>query len=202
MLHAEQGSIKKASTINYKNITTPPGGVLIWLVIYLELITFSIALIAFVIASKENQLMFHESGMQLQVGLGTVNTLFLLLSGFSVATSLSYFKIKKNNDSSRFLLVAILFGFLFIVLKTIEYIHKLDTGYGIGYNTFFSYYWLLTLFHVIHVLVGLVILISIYFNMQYGKIKTKLEDFEAGTAFWHMCDLIWLLLFPVLYLIW
>ena len=70
-----------------------------------------------------------------------------------------------------------------------------------NYNTFFSFYWMLTLFHVIHVVVGLVILLSVYFGIKKQIVTTSIEDFEASAAFWHMCDLIWLLLFPVIYLI-
>lgn len=65
-------------------------------------------------------------------------------------------------------------------------------------SAIFSFYWMLTLFHVIYVLVGLVILISIYFGIK--KKTTRLEDVEASAAFWHMCDLFWLLLFPLIYL--
>ena len=90
-------------------------------------------------------------------------------------------------------------GFLFLALKSIEYYFKIEAGITIGYNTFFTYYWLLTLFHLVHVIVGLVILFVV--SRSLIKNKTNLEDFEASAAFWHMCDLIWLLLFPVIYLI-
>ena len=60
---------------------------------------------------------------------------------------------------------------------------------------------MLTLFHVIHVIVGLVILISVYFGIKKEKYITYVEDVEASAAFWHMCDLIWLLLFPIIYLL-
>jgi nitric oxide reductase NorE protein len=60
---------------------------------------------------------------------------------------------------------------------------------------------MLTLFHVIHVLVGLVILASVYFGERKVNSTTNIEDVEASAAFWHMCDLIWMLLFPVIYLL-
>jgi len=92
-------------------------------------------------------------------------------------------------------------GFLFLGLKSVEYYDKLNMGLVLDYNTFFSFYWLLTGFHVIHVLVGLVILSFFYYTLKKQKTESNLEDIEAGAAFWHMCDLIWLLLFPVIYLI-
>ena len=92
-------------------------------------------------------------------------------------------------------------GLLFLVLKSFEYFDKIEAGLTMGYNTFFTFYWMLTLFHVIHVLVGLVILGSVYFGLKKTTSTTSIEDVEASAAFWHMCDLIWLLLFPIIYLL-
>ena len=92
-------------------------------------------------------------------------------------------------------------GLLFLGLKTVEYFDKIEAGLTMGYNTFFSFYWMLTLFHVIHVLVGLVILASVFRTMNKNPEKLIMEDVEASATFWHMCDLIWLLLFPVIYLV-
>jgi len=189
------------TAINYKNIYYPPGGILLWIIIFLELITFGIALIFFVLSAKENPELFHTSRLQLNSTFGMINTIFLLTSGFFMAVTVKEFKSKNIQKSKKYLLVTMFFGILFLTLKSIEYSGKLDAGLGIGHNTFFTYYWLLTLFHVIHVIVGLVILVSVYFGLKKEKITTEIEDIEASAAFWHMCDLIWLLLFPILYLI-
>lgn len=191
----------ETAKIDYKNIYYPPGGILLWIVIFLELITFGIALIFFVLSAKENPELFHNSRLQLNSTFGMINTIFLLTSGFFMAVTVREFKNKNIEKSKKYLLATMLFGILFLALKTIEYSAKLDTGLGIGYNSFFTYYWLLTLFHVIHVIVGLVILVSVYFGLKKEKITTEVEDVEASAAFWHMCDLIWLLLFPIIYLI-
>ncbi len=187
--------------IDYKNIYYPPGGILLWIIIFLELITFGIALIFFVISAKENPELFHTSRLRLNATFGMINTVFLLTSGFFMAVTVKEFKAKNIVKSKKYLLTTMFFGLLFLVLKSVEYSGKLDAGLGIGYNSFFTYYWLLTLFHIIHVLVGLGILISVYFGLKKEKITTNIEDIESSAAFWHMCDLIWLLLFPILYLI-
>jgi len=92
-------------------------------------------------------------------------------------------------------------GLLFLALKSIEYIDKIKAGLTIGYNSFFTFYWMLTLFHVIHILVGLIILGSVFIGIRKRNGTITINDFEASAAFWHMCDLIWLLLFPIIYLI-
>lgn len=188
-------------TITTKNIFYPPGGILIWIVIFLELITFAIALIAMAFSAKEEPTLFHDSKLLLNTTYGTINTIFLITSGYFMALSVHFFKEKNIRKSSLYLTLTILSGLLFLIVKTLEYSTKINTGLDINYNTFFTYYWMLTLFHVVHVVVGLVILLVMKLNLKKKQLNTNIDDFEASAAFWHMCDLIWLLLFPVIYLI-
>jgi len=185
--------------VNYKNLYYPPGGILLWILIFLELITFGIALIALVITSKESPELFHQSRLTLNTTFGALNTIFLLVSGFYMATTVHEFKQHNNKKASFYLKLTMLGGFLFLILKGLEYYLKINAGYTLGYNSFFTFYWLLTGFHVIHVMVGLVILL--FMRQSIKKETASLEDIEASATFWHLCDLIWLLLFPVLYLI-
>lgn len=191
----------KNVVINYKNIYYPPGGILIWIIIFLELFTFGIALIAMVYSGKETPELFHESRQYLNTTIGAVNTVLLIVSGFFMAASVHYLKHNDLNKTNLFLKLTMLGGLLFLGLKGFEYYDKIETGFNIGYNLFFTYYWMLTLFHVVHVIVGLVILSSVYFGLNKSNSTTKIDDVEASAAFWHMCDLIWLLLFPIIYLL-
>jgi len=191
----------KSDTIDHRNIFYPPGGILMWIIIFLELITFGIALIAMVVTGTSDQEMFHASRLELNATIGTINTLFLITSGFLMARSVHYLKLNEKVKSLRFLKLTMLGGLLFLILKSVEYYFKLDAGFTVGYNTFFTYYWMLTLFHVIHVIVGLVILLSVFVGLKKETSTTTIEDVEASAAFWHMCDLIWLLLFPIIYLL-
>jgi len=189
----------QSTEINYKNIYYPPGGILMWILIFLELITFGAALIVLVINSKDDPEIFHQSRLTLNASFGAINTVFLLTSGFFMATTVHQFKINNLQKASFYLNLTMLGGLLFLILKGLEYYLKIDAGYTIGYNTFYTFYWLLTGFHVIHVIVGLIILL--FMQSGINKSKALIEDIEASAAFWHMCDLIWLLLFPVIYLI-
>lgn len=192
---------KLDGNINYKSIYYPPGGILMWIIIFLELITFGMALVAMVYYSKEDPELFHNSRLQLNGVVGTINTLFLICSGYFMAVSIHQLKQGDTKKSSLYLKLTMLGGVLFLALKTFEYIGKIDAGLTIGYNTFFTFYWMLTLFHVIHVIVGLVILVSVYIGINKKNSTTTIDDVEASAAFWHMCDLIWLLLFPIIYLL-
>ncbi len=184
-------------TINYKNFYYPPGGILLWIIIFIEIFTFGMAIVAMAGSSLDEPQLFHESRLHLNAVFGSINTVFLLTSGFFVAKAVHYFKESDFVKTSFQLKIAMLFGLFFIILKSFEYYTKIESGFLLDSNTFFTFYWLLTGFHLIHVFVGLIILLIINKNIA----TTKLEDLEASTAFWHMCDLIWLVLCPVLYLI-
>ncbi len=187
--------------INYKNIYYPPGGILMWIIIFLELITFGMAMTAFVYYGSEQAEVFHQSRLQLNPAFGAINTVFLLTSGFCMANAVHQFKEKNSQKSSLYFKLTMLGGTLFILLKGIEYYAKIESGISLETNIFFTFYWLLTGFHLIHVIMGLIILAWTNYGMTKKNSDTQIEDVEACAAFWHMCDLIWLLLFPVLYLI-
>ena len=187
--------------INYKNIYYPPGGILIWIIIFLELITFGMALVAFVYDGTKDYETFHQSKLQLNTALGLVNTVFLLTSGYFMAKAVHEFEAKNISKASLYLKITALGGLLFIVVKFFEYSAKIEHGLTPDVNSFYMYYWLLTAFHLIHVVVGLVIILWTNYSMKKPNSDTEAEDVKTCGAFWHMCDLIWLLLFPVLYLI-
>ncbi len=191
----------ETQNIDYKNVFYPPGGILIWILIVLELITFGAALIALAVSSREDPALYHKSRLMLNVVYGTANTLFLLTSGYFMAVAVRNLKGQNIERTMHFIKLAMSGGVLFLVLKGVEYYQKIEHGITLGYNTFFNFYWLLTGFHVIHVTVGLVILLFILFGIKKKKTEYDILDAEAGAAFWHLCDLIWLLLFPMLYLV-
>lgn len=179
----------------------PPGGILIWMIILLEVITFGIALIGFFHFGSENREMYMESVKMLNPALGTINTIVLLTSGFFMAQAASFFKTQQQSKTLKWLVLAIVGGLVFVGVKMFEYHSKITLGIGLEENMFFTFYWSLTFFHLVHVLIALVIFFVFYIKHRKSKTAISEEDFTAGAAFWHMCDLIWLLLFPALYLI-
>ena len=186
--------------ISSKSLYYPPGGLLIWIIIFLELFTFGIALIVMVVQGNQEPDIFHNSRMMLNPVYGAINTLFLITSGFFMALAMRYYKLGEKIKTLWYFKLTIAGGMCFLLLKSIEYYEKIEAGIGLGFNTFFSFYWMLTLFHVIHVIVGMVILLVVSRSIKKNRDNTNVEDVEASAAFWHMCDLIWLLLFPIIYL--
>jgi nitric oxide reductase NorE protein len=97
---------------------------------------------------------------------------------------------------------AIALGGVFVIVKGVEYHDKIAQGLTTGVNQFFDFYWLLTAFHLFHVLLGLLVLGYMAKKVRKGEAFAAEDlNLRTGSAFWHMCDLIWVLLFPILYLI-
>lgn len=186
--------------VKYKNFFYPPGGILLWMIIFVEMLSFGLALVAFSHYSSLEPDVFHQSRQTLHARMATINTLILLTSGYFMAVAVNHFKNQLFEKARTSLLIATGGGLVFVVVKAIEYAGKLEAGLTLSSNMFFTFYWLLTGFHLIHVITGLVILLAIGHKLRQQPASVDAEDVEAGGAFWHMCDLIWLMLFPVLYL--
>lgn len=187
--------------MDYKNIYYPPGGILLWIIVFLEVLTFTIGISVFLYQKGGDYETFAHSQAMLNRTFGMVNTLVLITGGFFMATSLRYLKAGNNAKSLVWIRAASLMGVLFLFIKGYEYYGKIQHGHTIDYDSFFTFYWLLTGFHFIHVLVAVVILLFMGRGIRKGAYsKEEYLDVESGAIFWHMCDLIWLFLFPVLYL--
>ena len=187
--------------IDNKNIYYPPGGILLWIIIFLEILTFTIGISVFLYQKSGDYEVFTQSQAMLNTGFGMINTLVLITGGFMMASSLRQLKAGNNDKSLWWIRAAIMMGFIFLSIKTYEYTEKIAHGLTIDYDSFFTFYWLLTGFHFIHVFMALIILLYLARNIRKGTYsKDDYIDVESGGVFWHMCDLIWLFLFPVLYL--
>lgn len=194
-MNSEKTTLPGPSALLY-----PPGGLLIWSLVLMELFTFGVALTIFLINGREQPEVFKQGREHLNVVYGFTNTAFLLISGFFMATAVERFR--KGENARPMILIAMVGGLLFLILKGVEYQGKFASGHVLGYDVFTTYYWLLTVFHVLHVVVGLLLLCVLQRRLRPASKKTlKAEDLEASAVFWHMCDLIWLIIFPIIYLL-
>lgn len=180
----------------------PPGGILLWIILTLEITTFLIGTVFFFVERSKELALFHEMQSKLDLRIGTINTILLITSGYLIAAAVSELRLEQKKSSLKYLSGSILFGVFFLLLKGIEYSAKIDAGLHFSLNTFFTFYWLLTGFHFIHVLVGVLILSYLFFKIKSDPISAgHFQSLESGATFWHMCDLIWIFLFPSLYLL-
>ncbi len=183
-------------------VATPPGGVLIWLIVLLEVFTFGIGLVAFMLQGAAEPEVFRRGREALNQTIGLINTLVLLTGGWCMANGISRLRANDARQAERWTTAAALAALGFLVLKGFEYAEKIGHGHTLHADTFFTLYWLLTGFHFLHVATALVVLLVMVWGLRRGRYNAvRHEDVESSGIFWHLCDLIWLLLYPILYLL-
>jgi nitric oxide reductase NorE protein len=172
-----------------RSATGLPGEVLMWVLIFSELAVFGAGLAIFLVLRLLDAAGFAEAQTALLPELAGTNTIILITSGYLAALA------NQSPDRARPLLGgAAVLGVLFLVIKTVEFRHKADLGITFETHDFFMFYYLLTGFHAAHVVAGILILVLVAWTRVPAHIQT-------GAAFWHMVDLVWVLLFPVIYLL-
>jgi len=181
----------------------PPGGILMWIVVGLELAAFGVLFLLIGWMRLEDPGAFSDGARQLDPATGLRLTLALLTSGWLVAEAVGAYRAKKLALARRFYVGAIATGLVFVGLKIHDTAAKIGAGHGLGSSDFWDAYLLGTGFHFLHVMVGLGLLISVAPRIRPGSPGARFEDEEtaiAGTAlFWHMCDVAWFFLFPLFY---
>ncbi len=170
-----------------------PGDLMIWVLIVSELLVFGAGLLAFLGMRVADPAGFAEAQNHLDRVAGAINTVVLVTSGYMAAMA------ARTADRSAmrtrlWLLGALGLAVVFMAIKWAEYATHAQHGISIETGGFFTFYYLLTGFHAAHVLAGIVV-----FALLIWKPRRPLV--EAGAAFWHMVDLVWVLLFPIIYLV-
>lgn len=179
-----------------------PGDFAIWIFILAELAVFSILFIAFAFARLYNLEMFAEGYEHLNRVAGFINTLALITSSYFVVRAVLAIKSGNNVACSRWLNLALLFALIYVVVKLWEYTQAFSAGYNLHTNTFYMLYFLITFFHFAHVLLGMVILLVVSKKAKAGDYNaSEHSGIETGASYWHMVDLLWVILFPLVYVI-
>ncbi len=179
-----------------------PGDFAIWIFILAEMLVFGVMFIVYAFARANQLEVFNASQLTLSRGLGTLNTVILITSSYFVVRAVSAIKSGNASLSARWLLGGMLLGGMFIAVKLWEFNEKFAAGITLETNDFYMYYLILTSFHLMHVLMGMIILACIVYKLKQGAYSAQ-EHFgvESGASFWHMVDLLWIVLFPLIYII-
>lgn len=175
-------------------LSSLPGNPIMWVLIISELLVFGAFFLGFGVARMLHPDMFRAGQALLDIRLGGLNTLILVTSGWMAAKAVQARGQGSVARSRRWIAAAGSLGIAFLVVKSIEYADKAAHGIGIETDTFFTLFYLMTGFHALHVVMGLVVLAIVAW-------KNSVDNLETGAAFWHMIDLIWLILFPIVYLV-
>lgn len=198
--------MSKSITIKEKY---PPGDFAVWIIIYLELLSFGLFFSGYIISRRADIELFNGSQEILSQTSGFINTIILITSSYFVVKAVSLVQNmtqenykELNTKASKWLLLALACGIAFLIIKVTEFSHIFGLGINLSTNKFFMFYLLLTGFHFMHVLLGSIIIFNIHQKARdHGYTPDDYQGFESGASYWHMVDLLWIVLFPLIYII-
>lgn len=203
-------SVPSALVDTFEPMTLPPsdhddalpGDLALWIFIFAEMLAFGVLFVAYAFTRAHNVELFNESQLTLNRTSGAINTLVLITSSYFVVQGVSAIKRGFSASCAYWLSGAFLLGGVFVAIKMVEFHDKFVAGITLSTNAFYMFYLALTFFHFMHVLMGMIILACVILKARRGG-YSKLDHVgvETGASFWHMVDLLWIILFPLVYVI-
>ena len=185
-----------------------------WLFLATEILLFGGLFAAFAIFRWYYLAEFHHASSELNWKLGMTNTIVLIASSFTAAVAVDAAQHGNNKRVTQYLIFTILCAIAFLVIKYIEwsgkYHHGLFPGteffnsakFNTDYKTFFGLYYCMTGLHALHVIFGMGILLWVLSKSMKNRFSPDYyTPVEVGALYWHLVDLIWIYLFPLLYLV-
>jgi len=183
-----------------------------WLFLFTEVLLFGGLFILYAVYLGKYPAEFHKAGQDLNAVFGTINTLVLITSSFTMALSISALQKGNVKRSKVFIALTILFALCFLIIKYFEWSAKIHHGIypnsphllqlPKGEIVFFGLYYVMTGLHGLHVLIGVGVLGFLYAFVHRGRVTP--DDFvmlENAGLYWHLVDLVWIYLFPLFYLV-
>ena len=179
-----------------------PGEQGTWVFLFGDMLVFAVFFATFMVERSKAPEVFDVARKTLHVNIGLVNTLVLLTSSLFVVAAMGAIRAGARSIAARALLIAAGCGAVFVALKVAEYVLLGTAGHGPGASHFYLYYFILTALHLLHVLIGILVLVLMFTQTRRTELSaTRLAVTEGGGCFWHLVDLLWIVLFPLLYLV-
>lgn len=186
----------------------------VWLFLCTEILMFGGLFVVYAVYHNLYPEMFAEGAKFLDWRLGAVNTVVLLISSYTMAMGIYFAQKNDNKSCAKMMIVTLVCAATFMVIKYFEYTHKFHLGIYPGelfafegaqvdnLALYFSLYFLMTGLHGSHVLVGMGLIFWIWRRASKGEFSENYYTPVEGVGlFWHLVDLIWIYLFPLLYLV-
>jgi nitric oxide reductase NorE protein len=179
-----------------------PGEEGVWIFILGDICVFAIFFTYYLIQRSKHVDLFDLGQSTLNKNFGAVNTVFLLISSLFVVLAVRAMRVAERILAQRLIVGAFLCGVAFIIVKVFEYSERIAAQQIPTTNGFYLLYFVLTGLHLFHLIIGLGVLTALFFLARRADLsKHQGAFFEGGACFWHMVDLLWLVLFPLIFLI-
>jgi nitric oxide reductase NorE protein len=183
------------------SLSRVPGVEGVWVFVGVDMMFFFVLFMSFMSGRAAAPALYEAARQTLDADFGGVNTLILLTSSWCFVLALEAARRDRAQEIARWLIASLICGFAFGVSKAFEYGAKFAGGITPASNEFYMYYFILTGLHLLHVLGGCAMLMIFARMARRGAFgPQRLAVLESGGIYWHMVDLLWILLFPLLYL--
>jgi nitric oxide reductase NorE protein len=178
-----------------------PGEVGVWVFILGDMTVFALLFGVFVYYRGKQPELFAHSQKDLHRYFGAINTLLLLTSSLCVITAVRAIRARMRRLAPFLIAIAMVCGALFLMNKGLEWGSLLSAGHKPATNNFFMYFFVLTGIHAFHLIIGMGVLSALFVLSRKEELTPAQWAFvEGGACFWHMVDLLWIVLFALLYL--
>jgi nitric oxide reductase NorE protein len=171
-----------------------------WVYIVGDLFIFGGWFVFYLVYRAMQPLHFLESQAQLSQTIGVINTLILLISSFWVALCVNATRAGRYDQATRYAWLTILSGALFGASKVYEWMTEVAAGHTFTSNYFFMFYFFLTAIHLFHVMCGFIVLGVLVRHLRDPALRSQVV-IENCAAFWHLVDVLWVVIFALLYLL-
>jgi heme/copper-type cytochrome/quinol oxidase subunit 3 len=179
----------------------PPGKIGVWWFLASEIMVFGGLISAFILFSFASRGAFAAAAEHVQWRLGAINTLVLVTSSLTMILALGYARARNLARTRWCLFMTVALGMTFLIIKAAEYATEIRNGFVPATSLFWSFYFGMTGLHGLHLMVGIIVncilLVAALRRPPWAFLERRLE--LAG-LYWHFVDVVWIFLFPLLYL--
>ena len=176
-----------------------PGGPVVWIIVSVELFTFALFFLGFAWSYTDELEVFSTSQALLHPTSGAINTAVLLTGSWLIARGAQ--RALVGRDAVPWLIATAVSGVVFTGIKISEYVDVFSHGVSLSTNQFWFFYLFLTVLHLVHVVIGIGICAVVAYGLRRpGENPPDVHTVESAATYWHLVDLIWILLFPLLYM--
>lgn len=194
--------MSEAATVSeYRPTHTVPGRMGIWWFLASEIMVFGGFIATYVLYRMASGGAWAEMAEHVSATIGTFNTLILLTSSLTMVKAFEAIDGEQRKKAQNFLLATVLLGLAFLGVKGFEYSREIALGFTPLTGVFWSFYYAMTGLHGLHVLVGIIANFALYVMAVRGTLWPKTQQrVEYAGLYWHFVDVVWIFLFPLLYL--
>lgn len=187
--------------VGHQGVVSPSGKLGVWWFIASEIMVFG-GLIGSYVLFRVARGGWADQAAHVNWRLGAINTLVLVTSSLTMILALNAVRVERRQRAARFLLMTVVLGLTFLGVKSIEYTREIGEGFTPASGMFWSFYYIMTGLHGLHVLGGIVLNAMLYIAATRGTLWSgnRRGRVEFAGLYWHFVDVVWIFLFPLLYL--